>query len=351
MVYTSNADVFYKKKKNPYKGAATTGTGYGYGKLLSSMLGNYLGTKKAKGLKQSAKRKQGSLTKVLTSKTRNGIEMQEGANSLTRCNFGTGKCFIPRSVLDTTQKQVYVVNQAGNWQTTAGIQSFTEFGFLTPTIVTTNLMPTSFDKSIIHKVVGEVNMVNASSSNSTVIIYDVINTKDCASASNQTPGNAWLKGVDNEGGSATDYQVIGSEPTESILFNQFFKVSQRTRISLAPGEMHRHEVVYAPNKAIQGEYASYTTYGLKGLTFWTLIVHYGMPAHDSTTKTAVTIDISSLDIVVKTSYDYRQLNKSSPNWAKSNTLGTSFAVGEEFVNEAVGQVQNAAGLAPGTLHT
>ena len=120
---------------------------------------------------------------------------------------------------------------------------------------------------------------------------------------------------------------------------------------MAPGEMHRHEVKYAPNKAIQGEYAAYTTYGLKGLTFWTLIVHYGMPAHDSTTETDVTIDVSSLDIVTKASYDYRQLNKSSPNWTKSNTLATTFAVGEEFVNEAVGQIQNAAGLIPGQLHS
>ena len=232
-----------------------------------------------------------------------------------------------------------------------GKQAVVYFSYSSPTDLYGGLASVNNDKMIFHGVQAEISMVNASSTNSQIFIYDVICKKDCNSGNTGSPNGAWQVGIDDAGGNNTDYQIVGSIPTESRLFSDYYKIVQRTRVSLGPGQMHRHEVSWHPNKVLSGEYLNNCTYGLQGVTVGTMIVHYGMPAHDSTTTTAVTVDVSSLDIVVKYSQDWRLLEDSVTSWSKSNTLGTTFAVGEQFVNEAVGQVQDSGGLHPGTLHS
>lgn len=300
---------------------------------------------------RSGQRTRTGTQTALGKRTRIGFEQQEGANSLTKCNFGSRAPCIPRSVLANLQGENYIANFAENALTTTGLQDYKEISFLDPGTITALSGFQIYKDLFIESVKSEVNMVNASSTNSTVIIYDIICKNDCSVAGkNSSPGVAWSYGVDSAGGSATDYKTVGSIPTESYMFNKFYKVVQRTRVSMAPGQMHRHEVYFKPNMKVQGFWPDAAPYGLQGLTVWTLIVHHGMPAHDSTTNTSVTIDISSLDIVRKYSIQYKFLENSTTNWQKSNTLATTFAVGEQFVNEAVAQVQDAGGLHPGTLH-
>jgi len=348
MVYTSNADVFYKRKKNPYRGSTTTGTGYGYGTLAKSMLKSYVG--KYKGSKTPLKRKLASLSTVMTNNTRKGKEFEEGGNSLSKCHFGTLQSRIPRAIIDTVARQVSVENGAGQDQSSIGLQSALSFTFAASAGVTAFLASPN-DKLVLHSIKGEISMVNSSSSNSTLVLYDIICKKDAGGANASTPVNAWASGIDSAGGSSTDYQVIGSVPTESVTFNSFYKVVQSTRISLGPGQMHRHEVTYNPNRTLPGLYTTNQPYNLAGVTIYTLVVHYGMPAHDSTTTTDVRIDVSAIDYLQKVSYDWRLLEESTTTWKKTNNLATTFAVGEQFVNESVGQVQDSGGLHPGTLHT
>lgn len=303
-----------------------------------------------KAARTRVKQKVGSISSLLTKQTRKGIEMQEGANSLTRCNYGHHKCYIPQTVLATLQKQIKVLNAATKSTSTVGTQAVYNFSALEPSTLLA-MLPSVNDKMIIRGLKAEISLVNSSSTNSALTIYDCICRKDCSVSANSSAVNAWGTGVDSAGGSATDYQTIGSIPEESVTFNEFYKVVQRTRINLAPGELHRHEIYYSPEKVLSGLYLTNVPYGIAGITTHTMFVHHGMPAHDSTTTTNVTIDQSDLDIVIKFSYDWRELENSVTNWTKSNTLATSFAVGEQFVNEAVGQVQDTGGLHPGTLHS
>lgn len=293
-----------------------------------------------------------STTTVMSRPTKKGFVSQEGNNSLTRVNYGTGMCVIPKSVLLNLSPEMYVSNFGYNAQTTTGLQGYTEVAYMEPGTLTTLSGFQIYKDLFIESLKAEVNMVNASESSNSLVIYDVIARGDLSSAGkNSSPGAAWSYGVDSEGGSATDYKIIGSVPTDSVMFNKFFKIVQRTRVNLPPGGMHRHEVTYRPNRKVQGFWPDAAPYGLGGLTCYTLIVHYGQPAHDSTTTTSVTMDISSLDIVTKTNILYKFLENSTINWQKNNTLATTFAVGEQFIDEAVGQTVDAAGLHPGTLHT
>lgn len=290
-----------------------------------------------------------SIRTLLAGKTRTGREIQEGANSLTRCDFGTHKATVPKEVLNTLQLQAKVLNAATTSAATTGLQEGYNFSLAEPATLLA-MITGQTDQMILHKVAAEVLLVNSSSSNSCMTIYDIVCRKDCSTASNSNALNAWQTGVDAAATGSNNYRTVGSIPFESVTFNQFYKVVQTTRISLAPGEMHRHEVVYKPNKTLYGEYLNNVNYGLAGVTLHSLFVHHGMPAHDSTTTTNCTVDPSNLDIVIKESYDFRMLDNSVTHWTRSNNLATSFAVGEQFVNEAVGQLQDASGLHPGTLH-
>ena len=246
-------------------------------------------------------------------------------------------------------KQINVTNSAGQSQSTIGAQEHVNFIWADPAKLAGFINVN--DRMILQSVRAECSFVNSSSTNSTIIIYDIIARKDTSNASVGSPAGAWSYGVDSAGGSATDYKVIGSIPSESVAFNQFYKIVQRTRISLGPGQMHRHEVTFFPNKVLTGQHITNVAYQLAGITLSSIVTHYGMPAHDSTTTTDVTVDVSALDYVQKVSYDWRLLEDATTAWSKSNNLATTFAVGEQFVNEAVGQVQDAGGLHPGTLHT
>lgn len=316
-----------------------------------SQIANASISRQRKKVASRLKPKVASLSQLMTKMTRKGKEFEEGGNSVTKCNYGRLKCYIPFSVLRTLSPQTEVSNGAANFQTSIGLQDAVEFDWAQPATLLAFMTPTINSKMILHTIRGELDMVNASSTNSSLVIYDIIAKKDCSTAAVSSVLNAWKNGVDNAGGSATDYKIIGSIPNEVILFNEFFKVVQRTRITLGPGQLHRHEFSYSPNKVLSGEYLNSVTYALAGVTVSTFVVHYGMPAHDSTTTTSVTVDVSSLDVVGKVSYDFRQLADNTQSWGKTNTLATSFAVGEQFVNEAVGQVQDAGGLHPGTIHS
>lgn len=314
----------------------------------------YLSARDRRERRKTARRirpKIASLSSLMQEKTRKGKEFEEGGNSITRCHYGKLKSYIPDTVLKTIAPQTEVSNGAAAYTTSIGLQDAVEFDWAPPQTLLGYMTPTINSKMILHSIKGELEMVNASSTNSSLVIYDLIARRDASLAGVSSALNCWKNGVDNAGGSATDYKIVGSVPTEVILFNTFWKVKQRTRVTLGPGQMHRHEFTYNPNKVISGELLNATQYALAGITLATFIVHHGMPAHDSTTTTNVTIDVSSLDVVGKVSIDFRQLADNTQSWNKTNNLATTFAVGEQFVNEAVGQVQDSGGLHPGTLHS
>lgn len=205
--------------------------------------------KMAKKTASEFKKKLGSISQLLTQKTREGVQFEESANSLSKCHYGRHKCYVPETVLKTLAKQLKVYNTSNNSVSTVGKQAVVYFSYSSPSDLYGGLASVN-DKMIFHGVEAEISMVNASSTNSQIFIYDVICRKDCNSGNTGSPNGAWQVGIDDAGGNNTDYQIVGSIPTESRLFTDYYKIVQRTRVSLGPGQMHRHEVTYHPNKVL-----------------------------------------------------------------------------------------------------
>lgn len=355
MVYTSNADVFYKRKKNTYKGKPTTGLGYGYSKSsIGDLLKAFGGSGRAVKLIPALRKRFGG-SKTKQQKMRRGMVHQEGSStSMSSCNFGSGPMF-NKDIKKLTAPQSLAANNAGfNSRSTVGAQSFFDVvGLGNTDLVTIKSLapesPAAASRVFIESYYGEVLMSNASVYTTNVTIYDIIARRDGLSANSGDPANAILHGIDVEGGSATDYQTIGSRPFESELFNQFYKVVQTTRVDIPSGGTHRHCQKWNPRKVLSNALQDESSYGIKDLTIYTLVYFHGQPAHDSTTTTSVSISEASLDVCFKRDIRFRYVEETATDWSKDNHLGTSFAVGAQIVNDLVGQVQDAAGLHAGTL--
>jgi hypothetical protein len=295
---------------------------------------------------------------VRRSGPRRGLVRQEGSStSKTVCNFGSRKGIGGR-LYKLSAPQFYVRNEAGsNVQSTAGAQSSYNYAYNHYTILNaikalcpnTPVIPSRF---LFESLNAEHFMANSASFGCSVTIYDIMCRRDTP-VNAFDPLNCFINGLSNEGGSGTSYQTVGATPLQSEQFNQFFKVVQTTYVDVPSGGTHRHVVNFTPNKLIHGEVVTSLSGNnvgsLKDFGIFTLFVFHGQPAHDSTTTTSVTLSASSLDIVTKISCKFRYSQESSSDWNRSNNLANSFAVGPQFVNDLVGQTQDATGLHPTIL--
>ena len=134
----------------------------------------------------------GSLTGVMTARTREGTQFEEGANSLSKCNYGRLPSYVPQTVLRTLAKQLKVYNTSNNSVSTVGKQAVVYFSYSSPSDLYGGLASVN-DKMIFHGVEAEISMVNASSTNSQIMIYDVICRKDCNSGNTGSPNGAFCR--------------------------------------------------------------------------------------------------------------------------------------------------------------
>lgn len=285
------------------------------------------------------------------------VFMESTSNSASSTNLGSSGLYIPQSVMDTLAPYHYVFNTTGNGTSLTGLQdAFTSVIGATSDLLSLQQTYTGgvsgARKMLLESYDCEVSLANASATSCEFTIYDLIARKDCVTAATANPKTSWLQGISDEisGAGVTKYQQVGALPTQSDLFNQYWKIKKITKIELSPGGIHRHRTHMKPNRVIHEEYISNVAYAIKDVSSAFLIVQKGQPTHDSTTKTQIRLSPSSLDIVYSYSFNYKFLANAAVEWFSSNTLGTTYPVGEELVNEAVGQVQNVAGLLPGTIN-
>lgn len=325
-------------------------------KYAADKIGSWWKNKTAQ--RQAMKSRARSSTKTSTVKT--GLVRQEGSStSMSRCLFGKN----PKSQYGYTAKlsapQYYVQNLAGaNVQSGVGLQEAFIVQWLTYAQGLHNIYLTSPDapsltsRFLLERVHGETLFANAASFGCSMTIYDVMNRRDTPVAGFD-PSSCYNNGIANEGGGAGAYRTAGTTPFESEQFNQFFKVIQKTRVDIPSGGTHRHTIDFEPNKILHAEVIASLSANNNGsladLGIYSLVVFHGQPAHDSTTITSVTLSQASLDVVSKMEYKYRFLSEAATDWSRTNNLAASFAVGAQFVNDLVGQVQDATGLHPGTL--
>lgn len=138
---------------------------------------------------------------------------------------------------------------------------------------------------------------------------------------------------------------LSSVPTDSQLFNQFFKITKKTRVFMAPGACHKHTVNIKTNKLID-EYLTPTQYqGLKGVTTYLLAVTRGMPVWDGQDG-GVTSTTSScaLQVVRSQRIKYSYIADTSYTSLFGSTLTQIPSANQQFVSPLNGTVVNVEGV-------
>nr|WAE42513.1 MAG: capsid protein [Cressdnaviricota sp.] len=181
---------------------------------------------------------------------------------------------------------------------------------------------------------------NADNANMTLDLYDVVARHDRSTT--VTPDQDWLNGLkfDQAGAAASGQISFGSPntayqvPTNSKLFNQYWKIRRVTHIDLAQGRSHEHIIKFNANRILDMERCQGSNV-IGGLTSYTLIVSRGMPTVVPTTSTA-TLTPSQVPCVVRTQYKWRMIDSLPSLYNGSGTLPTPAVNTIQVVSEGSG---------------
>lgn len=204
--------------------------------------------------------------------------------------------------------------------------------------------PTMFH---LHSVQAQLDICNSTSASCVVDIYDIVAKRDIPLSqvstnpfNVSTPLNAWSTGIKHQGvPKLTDpdgeYQ-LGSLPTDSQLFNDFYQIKSRKSILLAQNGLHTHHVVMSPNITTDanmiGSQVEYLA-GLKGITHYTMVVVRGQVAYANLVpENPSTVCSIVLRGVAIERYTYSFLQASGKFWSSSNTLAQPDTANVSIVN-------------------
>lgn len=117
---------------------------------------------------------------------------------------------------------------------------------------------------------------------------------------------------------------LGASPTNSDMFNRFFKVVRRSNLTLPIGGQHKHVVNLSPNRLFkQSEMAESSTFA--NVSVFTLIVHQGVPVVGCNTGgiPLVTTSSSQLSFVQTLRYKWTFTQDAQVNTYVANYLPSS----------------------------
>lgn len=261
-----------------------------------------------------------------------GRVMNEGTGG--QCSVFRGpfkKSFLPKYITEVIAPQK--IQSASAWQikSVIGKQNIiSPLSLFLPSLAT-SYTGDKFTRVLYEKATAEFTMNNIYLSNAYIIIYDIFARKDFTTAVFTDPVSAWTQG-DTDEGAATAPTFLGSTPWNNELFNEYFRVSQVTKVVLAAGATHVHKINLNPNRVVSSAYAQYTNGGLKDVSYWCMVEVHGSPANDVTTQAAVSIGVGGLNIVVDYEQTLKQLLKATPTITAAAGLSTTLAGGEQVVN-------------------
>lgn len=271
---------------------------------------------------------------------RRGIVLNEGnGGQCSYFNYGSrSKAPMNKILKQSLPLQIIQANVAYQYKSGGGVQSVASDLYLVAPAITFALTADDTSCSYIESARGKYTIENVMVCNCSITIYDCVARKDVALAAISTPAAAWNQGdVDTTGhGSHVDQNRIGSTPFQSEAFNQYWKVLQTTDVVLGPGAQHQHIASSRPEKVFSGAYSTYTPYGFKDETVFTMIVLRGSPSNDSVTQTQVTLGAATINVIVEYEHRLRQMMKQTPTITCSNTLITAFSVSEQAYNQGSG---------------
>ena len=193
-------------------------------------------------------------------------------------------------------------------------------------------------------------VTNSSLATQYVDIYDIVRKRDTQYSdvsggvpNNPTldPVNAWKWGVSDQiisaGDDLTAWQNVTSLPTDSRLFNNYFRVVKRTRVGLVAGATHRHRVHMGCNQLLDKETLNRAYGDLRGITTYTMMVINGQPTSipsvegDPTVTTAQT----QLDVVYSIRAKYTWVADNTVTWYVTDNL--SSLTGEQITQPSLGK--------------
>lgn len=179
----------------------------------------------------------------------------------------------------------------------------------------------------------EYMFTNSSTGNTIMYLYDVVPKKDINTTDTayQIPDYAWAQGYNQEGGTTTDYAVVGATPFESKLFTETWTVIAVKKVIMAPGAMHRHIVKSHQHKFFSdsqwnnlfsaGSFTNTVQY-LRKSSIITMVVVYGGPVHSAAAPTTTSTGPAAVDWIALKEYDYRWASDFNTTYNKSNNLTT-----------------------------
>lgn len=246
----------------------------------------------------------------------------------------------------------YVTNFGSFIKNQEGFQAATDYGHANIDLLrlikskVPNTSAPQVTQFVLESFTSEFLMTNSSLATQYIDIYDVIRKRDTQYAAgdlaqNPTidPHNAWKYGVSDQSAAPPDlaaYQNINSLPTDSRLFNDYFKVVKRTHIGLVAGATHRHHVVHKMNKLIDTEVLNKAYGDLAGYTTYTLVVINGQPTSVPTeTDPVVTTAQTQLDIVYSIRAKYTWVSDNQISWYVTDNL--SSLTGEQITQPSLGK--------------
>jgi len=199
---------------------------------------------------------------------------------------------------------------------------------------------TSYPTILCESFTAVLSMKNVSNANLTLTIYDIIAKRDASVANSFAPDLAWNVGASLEGTTNASL-VVGALPTDSDLFNQFYKIQKRTSVILAPGNLHRHETFSYPHQVVSSALTSYigSNGNIGGLTTYVMIVISGDIDSDQVTGTQVSVGAAYLNYAIQADYRFRFMLSNQPDIYKGTSLITSYTVAEETINPETGAAQ------------
>jgi hypothetical protein len=145
-----------------------------------------------------------------------------------------------------------------------------------------------------------------------VDIYELVAKHDlCANPSStlasslevMSPWYAWDLGLDLTGFTTTQISMnnIGSLPYDSDVFNCYWKVCDKRRVTISAGSTHMHESEYVLNETLS-EQRFQCSLLMQGITRSLLFVSQGTPVRDQTTNTHVGASNTVLNVTHEMRY-------------------------------------------------
>lgn len=188
-------------------------------------------------------------------------------------------------------------------------------------------------------------LLNQDVNDCTIWIYSLILRNDVG-AVGINPVDDWARGLQDEGGASTDYQIPYSSPFQSKKFTTRWKVHKVQRFVLSSGAQHIHHVSMYPKHKINKERYTNTgsptgtggaVNGVNYLTACTMIVVLGGLTNSSGTKTDVGFGETALDFAACWRYQSHGMTDDSTTYYKNVTWPTLQT--PQIIQEKTGLVQ------------